>query len=62
MIKHRRGMYKVIVSPSNQLTYETNGNKDSQNTANDLLLEDDEESEEKEETVDPPQTKRHVGN
>jgi len=55
-----RGMYKVIVSPSNQLTYETNGNKDSQNTANDLLLEDDEESEEKEETVDPPQTKRHV--
>jgi len=55
-----RGMYKVIVSPSNQLTYETNGNKDSQNTANDILLEDDEESEEKEETVDPPQTKRHV--
>jgi len=43
-----RGMYKVVVSPSNRFAYNIGPTKESQNTANTIVLDDeDEEPEEK---------------
>ena len=63
-IKHRRGMYKVVVSPSNRFAYKMGPNKESQNTANTIVLddEDEDEPEEKNEPVDQPEIKRTIGN
>ena len=57
-------MYKVVVSPSNRFAYKMGPNKESQNTANTIVLddEDDDEPEEKNETVDQPEIKRTIGN
>jgi len=57
-----RGMYKVVVSPSNRFAYKMGPNKESQNTANTIVLddEDDDEPEEKNETVDQPEIKRTI--
>ena len=56
-------MYKVVVSPSNRFAYKMGPNKESQNTANTIVLddEDDDEPEEKNETVDQPEIKRTIG-
>merc|ERR1712156_818953 len=35
-----RGMYRIVVAPSNRLALETTPNKESQKTTNDILLED----------------------
>ena len=59
-------MYKVVVSPSNRFAYKMGPNKESQNTANTIVLDDeddvDDEPEEKNETVDQPEIKRTIGN
>ena len=54
-------MYRIVVAPSNRLAFEATPNKESQKTANDILLDDDEESDEKEETLDQPDIKHHIG-